>query len=94
MVSNYPFDVSPRIENGRTMVPLRAIFEALGAQIQWDETSKTVTAVKDSTTVKLTIDQKTAYNNCSPVALDVPGEIVDGRTLVPLRFVSIVLVKQ
>jgi len=82
------FDVSPRIENGRTLVPLRAIFEALGATIEWDDTSKTVTAVKGSTNIKLTIDQAMAYKNGNEVKLDVAAKIVNSRTLVPLRFVS------
>jgi hypothetical protein len=74
MVSNYPFDVSPRIENGRTMVPLRAIFEALGAQIQWDETSKTVTAVKDSTTSSLLLIKKQPIRTVLRLHWTFPGK--------------------
>lgn len=82
------FDVPPRIENGRTLVPLRAIFEALGATIEWDDASKTVTAEKGKTIIKLTIDQATAYKNGNEVKLEVAAKIINGRTLVPLRFVS------
>lgn len=82
------FDVPPTIENGRTLVPLRTIFEALGADVEWDNTTSTVTAIKDVTSIKLTIDQATAYKNENPVNLDVPGKIVNGRTMVPLRFVG------
>ena len=81
-------DVSPTIENGVTLVPLRAIFQSLGAEVNWDGTTQTVTATKSSTTVKLIIGQKTAYKNGNPVDLQVPGKIVNGSTLVPLRFVS------
>ena len=49
------FDVAPTIINDRTMVPLRAIFEALGADVDWDDATKTITAVKDGTTIKMQI---------------------------------------
>jgi competence protein ComEC len=81
------FDVPPAIEDGRTLVPLRTIFEALGSQIQWDGATQTVTATKDNTEIKLTIGGQ-AYKNGQPVSLDVPAKITEGRTLVPLRFVS------
>ncbi|NPV90756.1 MAG: copper amine oxidase N-terminal domain-containing protein [Firmicutes bacterium] len=70
------------------MVPMRVIFEALGATVQWDDATKTVTATKDATVIKLTIGSETAYKNDESVSLDAPGMIVDDRTLVPLRFVS------
>ncbi len=82
------FDVSPIIENGRTLVPLRTIFEALGATVSWDEDSQTVTAVKGLNTIILQIGSATATKNGQVVNLDIPGKIVNGRTLVPLRFVS------
>ncbi|MCM1567017.1 MAG: copper amine oxidase N-terminal domain-containing protein [Dehalobacter sp.] len=81
------FDVPPTIEDGRTLVPLRAIFEALGAIVKWDETTKTVTATKDDTETKLVIGGQVSKNGV-PVNLDVPAKIIDGRTMVPLRFVS------
>jgi len=82
------FDVPPTIENGRTLVPLRAIFEALGADVEWDGQTRTVTAAKDNIQIKLQIGSTTAYKNDSPVQLDVPAKIINNRTLVPLRFVS------
>lgn len=53
------FDVQPTIENGRTLVPLRAIFEAMGANVDWNQSTQTATATKDGTTVKLTIGSLT-----------------------------------
>lgn len=82
------FDVPPVIDTGRTLVPLRAIFEALGANVEWDGTTKTVQASKDDTEIKLTIGEATAYVNNNPMKLDVPGKVLKGRTLVPLRFVG------
>lgn len=82
------FDVQPRIINGRTMVPLRAIFEALGASVNWDGATKTVTSTKGGTTIKLTIDNPTMDVNGTGVTLDSPACIIDGRTLVPVRAIS------
>ena len=55
---NVEFDQPPVIENDRTLVPMRAIFEALGAQVEWDEESRTVTSVRDSHSVSLTIEMR------------------------------------
>jgi hypothetical protein len=81
------FSVPPVIEQGRILVPLRVIFEALGANVNWDDRTRTVTATNGGTGVKLIIGGQ-AYKNNQPVTLDVPAKIIGGRTLVPLRFVS------
>lgn len=82
------FDQPPIIEDGRTLAPLRAIFEALGADVGWDGETSTVTAQKEQVEIELQIGSKAAYINNQPVELEVPGRIVNDRTLVPLRFVS------
>lgn len=82
------FEVSPMIVQGRTLVPLSAIFDALGAEFVWDHPSQTVTGTKGGTIIKLAIGNTTAHINDKPVTLDVPGKIVNQRTLVPLRFIS------
>ena len=81
-------DVPAQIINSRTMVPLRAIFEALGATVEWNDATRTVTSEKDGTTVKLTIGEANIYVNGQAKALDVPAQIVDSRTLVPARAVA------
>ena len=82
------FDVPPQIINDRTMVPLRAIFEALGATVVWDGNTQTVTSVKDDTTIRLTINAQVMYVNGEEVLLDSPACLVNDRTLVPIRAVS------
>ena len=82
------FDQAPIIENGRTLVPLRAIFEALGADVHWEQSTQTVTAVRGDMTVTLTIGSSILTRNGDQVTLDVPAKIVNGRTLVPARAVA------
>jgi len=82
------FDVPPALDNGRVLVPLRKIFEALDVEVRWDSATKTVTATKYDTTIELTIGKKCAYKNGTAVTLDVPAKLIKGRTLVPIRFVS------
>ncbi len=82
------FDVPPFIEQNRTFVPVRAIFEALGAEVSWDGTTKTVTAQKDGTTVTLVIGKKEITVNGMGKTLDIAPQIVHDRTLVPARAVS------
>jgi len=85
-------DVAPFIQNDRTMVPARAIFEAMGAQVTWDAENKTVLMVrqKDSefTSVVLQIGLEYAFVNSENVSLDAPAVIVNDRTFVPLRFIT------
>lgn len=82
------FDVPPQIINDRTMVPLRAIFEALDATVNWNQRTKTVTSAKGNTTISLTIDSNIMYVNDIQVVLDSPACIVNDRTLVPVRAIS------
>ena len=82
------FDVPPMLINGRTMVPLRTIFEALGASVVWNDASQSVISTKGDVTVSLTINSSTMYVNKTEVILDSPPCIINGRTLVPVRAVS------
>lgn len=81
-------EVPPVIEEGRTLVPLSAISQALLAYVDWDESSRTVTVLKDCDQLELTIGVKTAYKNGAPIGLEVPPRIVAGRTMVPLSFIT------
>lgn len=85
------FDVDPFIEDGRTMVPFRAIFEAADSTVMWDQDTETVIAVKTepkgTTSIALQIGSSEAFVNGVKVTLDKPALIKDERTFVPLRFV-------
>jgi N-acetylmuramoyl-L-alanine amidase len=82
------FEVPPIIENGRTLVPLRAIFEAMGASVNWDNNTRTVTSVKGTTTVVLSIGSTRPMVNGQVSPLEVAAKIKNDRTLAPLRFVG------
>ncbi len=73
---------------GRTLVPLRSIFEEIGATVQWDQKNKKITATKDKRKITLTVGSKHTYVNGKHVVIDVPAQVKNGRTLVPLRFIS------
>lgn len=80
------FDQQPVMREGRILVPVRAIFESLGATVQWDAITKTVKATKEKKSVELTINSKIVYVDKKEIEIDVPGQIINGRTYVPLRF--------
>lgn len=84
------FDVAPRVDTttNRTMVPFRKIFESLGAQVWFDESTYSVVAQKGNVLMRLPINQSVAYINGQRIQLDASTQIVNRRTLVPLRFVS------
>ncbi len=81
-------DQPPIIRNGRTLVPLRAIFEALNAKVEYEEGTRKITATRGNTRIVLYIGFNQALVNNKQVTLDVPSQVVNGRTLVPVRFVS------
>ena len=82
------FDVKPANIQGRVLVPLRVIFEQLGMDVDWVAATKTVTGSKNGNTVKLVQDSTDAYVNGALVKLDVPAQIIGGRTMVPVRFIA------
>lgn len=86
---NYLYsDVPATIINDRTLVPMRAIFEGIGADVEWDEATATATAKNSKNTVTITENQTTAYVNGEATELDVPAMILNDRFVVPVRFVS------
>ena len=81
-------DVAPLIVNGRTYTPARFVAEALGAKVDWNEATRTVTITKGDTSIVLIVDTTTAYVNGEAVKMDASAFIADGRTFTPCRFVA------
>ncbi|TBL79681.1 N-acetylmuramoyl-L-alanine amidase family protein [Paenibacillus thalictri] len=81
-------EVAPRIVKDNTVVPVRIIAEELGAKVQWDNAARKVTIDKDKVNIQLRIDQTDALVNNAQVAMEIPPAIVEGNTMLPLRFVS------
>jgi uncharacterized secreted protein with C-terminal beta-propeller domain len=81
-------DVAPQIIQDRVLIPVRFIATALQAEVEWDEASKTVIITEGGKTIQLAIGQETWLNGRSVAALDVPAQIIGGRTMVPVRLVS------
>lgn len=81
-------DVAPVNSNGRTLIPLRGIMEEFGASVEWVPESKQIIVSMDDVGVLLTVGSIEAMVNGNPASLDAPAKIVNGHTLIPLRFVS------
>ncbi|MDD9268275.1 stalk domain-containing protein [Paenibacillus sp. GCM10023248] len=83
-------DARPILKDGSTLVPFRKLFETLGFEVKWVDHGDSQQAIgtKDGLTIELTINSKTAVVNDKNVSLDVPAQVVNGSTLVPLRFVA------
>ena len=81
------FEAPPYIKGGKTIIPVRAITEALDAEVLWDPDTETVTITKDNTTVEMTIGETTVFVDGLEVEATAP-EINCGRTYIPLRFLA------
>ncbi|GIP41229.1 copper amine oxidase-like protein [Paenibacillus sp. J31TS4] len=81
-------EVPAYIRNGSTLVPMRAIFEALGAEVTWDQATLTATGRKDGTVIRFRIGDRTVEKNGKPVVLEAAAELVAGSTMAPARFVG------
>lgn len=92
--SKLEFDVQPQIIDGRTMVPMRKIFEALGANVQWVGEANLIIATKGLNIMAMEIGKNTfsvtniATQETKNIELDVSPVIIDSRTLVPVRAIS------
>lgn len=91
--TNIKLDSPPIIKNSRTLLPIRAVAEALGARVAWDESTKKVTITSSSIKIEMWIGKNTANVNGKQVPIDsqnptVKPEIINGRTMLPVRFVA------
>ncbi len=81
-------ETAPQVVNGRVMLPYRAIAERLGARVSWDSRTRAVTVSKGNDVMQLTVGQTAATNRGNNITLDAAPLLVDGRVLVPLRFLG------
>lgn len=81
-------DQPPVIVEGRTLIPLRAVAEAVGAEVNWNGDKKAVEINKDGLAVSLEIGSPQVSLGSQTVAIDVPAQIINDRTMVPIRFVA------
>ena len=78
----------PVVVEGRTLIPLRGVFDNMGYSIDWDGETKTVTLKKNSDTLKIAIGQASIDVNGASTAIDVPAQIINGSTMLPLRAIA------
>jgi len=83
-----PTTPKPFPYNGRTMVPFRALADALGIAVEWEAATSTILARNDQLDIRLQLDNRTAFVNGQAVALDAEPVSIEGRTMIPLRFFS------
>lgn len=81
-------DVTPQMEQGRLLVPVRGVFEKLNASVFWLPEAGEIKIERDGTTISLQLNSTSAYVNGSLQTLEVPAKIVNGRALIPVRFVA------
>jgi len=82
------FDVNPLIVDGRTLVPMRRIFETFGLSVDWDNVTRSAQGTSSNISIKFTIGSNKALINNQEKTLDVPASIINGRTMIPLRFLA------
>ena len=83
------YEDAPFVAPGdRTMAPMRLTLEALGATVNWNEATQTVTTTRGDVTIRVTVGSSRAYVNNAPVTLDAPAQMINNRVFVPLRFMS------
>jgi len=83
-----PLEAAPFISGGRTMVPIRFISEALGAEVKWEEITKGITITLGDTVIAMQVGSTTVMVNGKSYTIDAPPVIKNGRTFVPIRFIS------
>ena len=82
------FDVAPIMEKDRTLIPLRGLFEKMGAVVEWDGQNQTAIVTKDDMVLSVKIDHYGVIVNGSCKYMDVPARLIENRIMIPLRFLS------
>ncbi len=87
-ISFHSYGQNPELLESRTLVPLRSIFEAMGAEIEWDRTTSTAIAKRDGVEIKIQIGANEMYKDGKSIPVDVPARLLNDRTMVPVRVIA------
>ena len=79
---------NPEMVNDRTLVPLRSIFEAMNATVDWDGATNTVTSTRDNISIQIAIGASEMYKNGTAIPVDVPAQLIDDTTMMPVRVIA------
>lgn len=82
------FYYKPVIDNGRTLMPFREVFELFDMKVSWDDVNKKATAEKDGIKIEITLGESKAFVNGEEKQLDVPAKIINESTYIPVRFIA------
>ena len=82
------FTTRPTTENDRTLVPMRFLFEQMGAEVEWEEETQTAVVTKDEDIISFSIDNNNASVNGNIKTMDVPARLINDKTMIPVRFLS------
>ncbi|WP_434644207.1 copper amine oxidase N-terminal domain-containing protein [Thermoanaerobacterium thermosaccharolyticum] len=82
------FDIPPVVKSGTTLIPVRAVVESLGANVNWDAASNTVTITKGDKTIVFDLNNSKVYVDGTEVTISMPAMEISNRTFVPLRFIA------
>ena len=81
-------DSEPIIINNRTLLPIRAVMEEIGGTVNWDNETQEITLTYQGDIIRLVIDSTTAYLNDTAITIDTAPVIINGRTMLPIRFIA------
>ena len=82
------FDVPPVLEDDRMLVPMRFVFEQMGAEVEWDQATQTATVLQENDAVAFQINNRSATVNSQAQTMDVPARLINSKTMIPIRFLS------
>lgn len=81
-------DQTPVIIEGHTLVPVRAVFEKAGADVEWDQPTQTATISKGGYVVTIKYGEKVMYKNGTPIELEQAADVINNRTMIPVRAIA------
>lgn len=87
-ISFHAYGQNPELLNNRTLVPLRSIFEAMGAKVEWDDSTNTAVAKRNGIEARIQIGANKMYVNGKTKPVDVPAQLLNDRTMVPVRIIA------